>query len=512
MDTAVQHFPPRAPRVPLDDVPVTMAPEGFHQEFEASATNVGVGGLSMRASVVPQIGSRLRCEFQCPGGEHTLRVIGEVVWTQEAAADTAEFGVRFTDLKSDDFAELEHFVASVKGRDVELFDDDEVSGVHDMQAIEGNEEMKIALQGVATAIVTRVRSRNSEGIEVEQPLPFLTLGTKVECLQSGKNGWLRDVHLRYEGNTPKLVLGIGYGEQAEQERMDTLDGSEPMATAEPREETMRQSDVPQFVSYPPEQDIASEARSLMTNTGVVVTAILAACQRAYMWIATQVQATLPKMAATVSDALGTAQRFVVLAWKNISSPAPRRRTTTRRSAKASKNGRPQPKMRLRWLILLGLIPALLWLGYSQWRAANPPSISEVSVGEPVMDAQQRAMMVPPPPPLEAKRAPTPVSGTSFGADNIADGRKFVLQMSRPVKRIEGLAQDDGFSVTIPDSLSLSRAGPIAQAHPHVHSAMILNHGDRSELSVVLAPGQRPSYRVEAVGATLEITLAAIPNS
>ena len=72
-------------------------------------------------------------------------------------------------------------------------------------------------------------------------------------------------------------------------------------------------------------------------------------------------------------------------------------------------------------------------------------------------------------------------------------------MSNPVGEMDGIVEEDGFSVTIPGSLSLSRAGPIASSHPDVEHASILNRGDFSELTVRFVAGRRPAYRVEARG-------------
>ena len=83
----------------------------------------------------------------------------------------------------------------------------------------------------------------------------------------------------------------------------------------------------------------------------------------------------------------------------------------------------------------------------------------------------------------------------------------VLRMSNPVVEMDGIIEEDGFSVTIPGSLSLSRAGPIATAHPDVEHASILNRGDFSELTLRFVAGRRPAYRVEARGPAVEITLA-----
>ena len=88
-----------------------------------------------------------------------------------------------------------------------------------------------------------------------------------------------------------------------------------------------------------------------------------------------------------------------------------------------------------------------------------------------------------------------------------NGEKYVLQMSNPVGEMDGIVEEDGFSVTIPGSLSLSRAGPIAAAHPDVEHASILNRGDFSELTIRFVAGRHPAYRVEARGPSVEITIS-----
>lgn len=111
---------------------------------------------------------------------------------------------------------------------------------------------------------------------------------------------------------------------------------------------------------------------------------------------------------------------------------------------------------------------------------------------------------------EVQGAPLPpesVRGTAFGADSVAGGETYVLRMSNPVAEMDGIVEADGFSVTIPGSLSLSRAGPIATAHPDVEHASILNRGDFSELTIRFVAGRQPAYRVEARGPAVEITIA-----
>jgi hypothetical protein len=100
-----------------------------------------------------------------------------------------------------------------------------------------------------------------------------------------------------------------------------------------------------------------------------------------------------------------------------------------------------------------------------------------------------------------------IHGTVFGADSVSGGEKYVLRMSNPVNEMDGIIEADGFSVTIPGSLSLSQAGPIATAHPDVEHASILNRGDFSELTLRFVAGRQPAYRVEARGPSIEITIA-----
>jgi hypothetical protein len=90
---------------------------------------------------------------------------------------------------------------------------------------------------------------------------------------------------------------------------------------------------------------------------------------------------------------------------------------------------------------------------------------------------------------------------------VPDGEVHVLRMSNPVTVMDGIVEEGGFSVTIPGSLSLSRAGPIAASHPDVEHASILNRGDFSELTVRFVPGRQPAYRVEARGPAIQITIA-----
>lgn len=86
-----------------------------------------------------------------------------------------------------------------------------------------------------------------------------------------------------------------------------------------------------------------------------------------------------------------------------------------------------------------------------------------------------------------------------------EGRKFTLQMTAPVTSLRGIADEGGFTVHIPGSLSLDRAGPIAASFPAVRRSMILNRGDHAELTIRFEKGKQPAYRVVGKGKTLELT-------
>ena len=64
MQEAIERRNPEQTRVPLEDLLVELRPEGFDEAFEADGVDLGVGGLAMRAAILPDVGSRLQCRFQ----------------------------------------------------------------------------------------------------------------------------------------------------------------------------------------------------------------------------------------------------------------------------------------------------------------------------------------------------------------------------------------------------------------------------------------------------------------
>ncbi len=151
-------------------------------------------------------------------------------------------------------------------------------------------------------------------------------------------------------------------------------------------------------------------------------------------------------------------------------------------------------------------------GVYLWAAgtANATATATEADTETGADTETVGVAATPSPAYVPQGAPLPpkaVRGTAFGADTVDGGEKYVLGMSNPVTELEGIIEADGFSITIPGSLSLSRAAPIAAAHPDVEHASILNRGDFSELTLRFVAGRHPAYRVEARGPAIEITVA-----
>jgi hypothetical protein len=100
-----------------------------------------------------------------------------------------------------------------------------------------------------------------------------------------------------------------------------------------------------------------------------------------------------------------------------------------------------------------------------------------------------------------------VKGASFGAKHVPNAQRFTLRMSGPVGALQGSSDRTGFTVIVAGALSLDKAGPIAASHKSVARAMVLNKGDRSELTIRFVDGKSPAFRVTGRGAELELLIA-----
>ena len=521
MNTSAGYYQaPRPPRAPLDEVLIKLHPDGFHQEFEADGINVGSGGLSMRASVLPEVGSTLRCQLDNPMGGEAIEMIGRVVWAHESGPHVGEFGIRFTHLSDDDQTRIEALIQRW-GRTTATAP-----------------TVRLLLDGVSSSIVAEVQSESDTELSVEQPLPFLAIGSTVVHEGTSRRGHLEAVELKMDEATPKLVLSIGYEVESsaakasaeEEGDRDTLPEETPPAIqASRRSAEERMHDTPRIVRYDPgvetaESETAAERlRAYAKSATDQLTSTVGSARAAVTG------GLLPRITTNIKELSALIARFIG-ALRSQLDDKPRRKQVPRSEAARAhlKNTRRNGR---RYLLVGAMACGIVAAGWGVylWAASGTEAGSEAAaeaateaateaVTEAVTEAATAAgaeteignEIANAAAAYEVQGAPLPpesVRGTAFGADSVAGGETYVLRMSNPVAEMDGIVEADGFSVTIPGSLSLSQAGPIAAAHPDVEHASILNRGDFSELTIRFVAGRQPVYRVEARGPAIEITIA-----
>ena len=247
---------------------------------------------------------------------------------------------------------------------------------------------------------------------------------------------------------------------------------------------------------------------------------------------------------------------------------PRRRTTTpppvvtpglRRSRASEAPAPVVSPLRGKGRLALAGVLAVVAVGLTAYALSSPaaaepiapivPAVIEASAPEPTLMAEpitseattiETAAEIPTAPIAEPMPAPAPTGGhlpaptfpslggssaapsdasdepvtapiaspasTSFGADEVANGRTTTLRMSQPITSLVGQPDESGFTVTVDGALSLDRAGPIAAANPSVERASVLNRGDHCVLTVRFVSGRAPAYRVAIRGQAIEVTI------
>ena len=502
--SAGYHQAPRPPRVPLDEVLIKLHPDGFHQEFEADGINVGAGGLSMRASVLPEVGSTLRCHLDNPTGGEAIELIGRVVWAHESGPHIGEFGIRFTHLSDDDQTRIEALIQRW-GR-----------------ATAKAPVVRLLLDGVDSSIVAEVHSESDTELSVEQPLPFLAIGSTVVHDSTSRRGHLEAVELKMDEAIPKLVLSIGYEVQGVSEASAEEGGDRDTLPDETPSERMH--DTPRIVRY----DRGVETKSETASERLRAYAKSATDQLASTVDTARSAVTdglLPRVTTNVKEFFALIARFIG-ALRSQLDEKPRRKQVPRSEAARAhlKNTRRNGR---RYLLVAAMACGIVAAGWGVylWAVSGSEAAAETTAetetaaetaaetetgAESASADGSGALAAVAGATYEVQGGPLPpetVRGTAFGADSVAGGEKYVLRMSNRVTEMDGIVEGDGFSVTIPGSLSLSQAGPIATAHPDVEHASILNRGDFSELTFRFVAGRQPAYRVEARGPAVEITIA-----
>lgn len=188
-------------RVPLD-FQVALAHEDFEEAFFADSVNLSIGGLSMRAPFLPDVGERLVCRFTVPTLGEVVEAESEVVWSQDAGSQSGEFGLRFISLDAAAEAAIAQIIASENAYIPPT--------PAKRQSSAPGETISLILDGVSAPIHGTIVQKDADGLTLEQPLPFLRLSTGVTIETSGRRGIVQSVDLIVEGDTPRLVVDVAY--------------------------------------------------------------------------------------------------------------------------------------------------------------------------------------------------------------------------------------------------------------------------------------------------------------
>jgi hypothetical protein len=338
--------------------------------------------------------------------------------------------------------------------------------------------------------------------------------------------------------------------------------AEPTPAREPSVKVKREPTQTFRLAHDESDDEAPAQKSLVADAlAALRTRVLPALARFFATIAAFMQRTYRVASPKVSGALGTArsrashmltslraqQRRSTSRPRAEAAPAPRRRTQGGRPSVAEATETPTSDLDARKRknrIVLGLAAGTILVGAIGLMSEEPAPTPEPVVAapapepEPVVVAPVEPVVLPTntpvaaPAPLPEPAAPAggqieqptfPTIGASdettarsvtpaarsmtYGADTVPNGQTFVLDMTTPVESVEGEETENGFRVRLTHTNSNSRASPIAQQHPRVDRASILNQGENAELRIdFLATGRKPAYRVEARGRQLRVIL------
>jgi hypothetical protein len=380
-------------RLPVDLL-VELSHEGDEDVYEADAIDLGPGGIGLRASVLPEIGQRLRCRFELPGQYELCETRGEVVWAVDAGRLCGAFGVRFEDVDP-------HTARALAALPFDPA---------------GTRTVKVHLDGVGSAIEGEIVSQG-DTISVEQNMPFLQIGRSAELEQSGvkTRAVLERVRLRVEGGTPRLVLElapfVSNEERDEVECVPTADATiqdEPLealiAKSVTREETPQRKperEAPRVVSrseaMPTDESGAREELALKARLDALIAATKP--QLAKALVATRALATL--VMAKSGPWLVRVRDGVVALFRLLASSiaqraprlgaalgqAPRRRTALPPVATVAPPKRvrgaapvvvPAPPVRLRTVLLLVLVIAAVGSA-AYGLASGPEETAEIQI-------------------------------------------------------------------------------------------------------------------------------------
>jgi hypothetical protein len=189
-------------RIPCN-IPVELTDASHSAQFEADATDLSVGGLSLRAGRLPDLGSQLFCCFEAMPGGATVLGRGEVVWREPSkGAEGGEFGLRFIEIDPKNQALIDEMVAERIARIESPFG-------HQPAAL-APVFAKLEIENVADAVSARLVHTGETEALFEQSLDQFSVG-KAVIAHAGVSlvrGHIASVKLRMEGASPRLILTL----------------------------------------------------------------------------------------------------------------------------------------------------------------------------------------------------------------------------------------------------------------------------------------------------------------
>jgi hypothetical protein len=233
-------------RVPLN-MAVELGDGDFRDPFAASVCNVSKGGISMRATCLPDVGSKLMCRFRCMPSNTLVTVQGEIVWAHLDGENCGEFGLAFVDLDPKTEWLIEEMIAEHAA----------LSRAEEPSAPVATLE----LEGSAAPIEARLSHKAGGRAVFEQELDLLKLGRGGRAPADGRDllaGSIASVELKMVGAVPMLAVTVAFQHGAEV----ALGGQIELPVHE------HEHDTEPDLMAPPELEAAAEQAALDEVLGV----------------------------------------------------------------------------------------------------------------------------------------------------------------------------------------------------------------------------------------------------
>src|SRR5690606_25130730 len=102
-------------RVPMDQGVVEVSFLEYGETAPADAVNIAEGGLSLRASILPDVGTELRCAFPMPDGQ-CIEADCEEVWAQHSGPYACWSELRIVNIARLDEERIRDYVEAQQAR------------------------------------------------------------------------------------------------------------------------------------------------------------------------------------------------------------------------------------------------------------------------------------------------------------------------------------------------------------------------------------------------------------